>query len=167
MKIVGVDSLIFGVDDVAGSARLLTDYGLTPMQSSESGGRFEAIDSTSVVIAHESDASLPAPPSLGCRLRKTMMGVANTATLEAIAAEFCRDRDVHYLDDGSIESIDDANFAIGFQVSVRREFVLQGEFSNAPERTCSGRSIALVFCHQPPLSARERCRTSHTSYLTS
>ncbi|MGV7218019.1 hypothetical protein [Bradyrhizobium sp. UFLA05-112] len=59
------------------------------------------------------------------------MGVANMATLDAIATELRRDRDVHYLDDGSIESIDDADFAIGFQVSVRREFVLQGEFSNA------------------------------------
>ncbi|MGV7218020.1 hypothetical protein [Bradyrhizobium sp. UFLA05-112] len=42
MKIVGLDSLIFGVDDVAGAARFLTDYGLTPMQGSERGGRFVA-----------------------------------------------------------------------------------------------------------------------------
>ncbi|WP_245288079.1 hypothetical protein [Bradyrhizobium sp. Ec3.3] len=46
MKIVGLDSLIFGVEDVAGSARFLTDYGLTPVQGTEIGDRFEAIDGT-------------------------------------------------------------------------------------------------------------------------
>ncbi len=60
------------------------------------------------------------------------MGVANMATLDTIAAELRRDRDVRYLDDGSIGSIDDADFVIGFQISVRREFVVMGEFSNAP-----------------------------------
>ena len=67
MKIVGLDSLIFGVDDVAGAARFLIDYGLTPVDVSDAGGRFEAIDGTSVVIAREDNPRLPAPPAPGCR----------------------------------------------------------------------------------------------------
>jgi catechol 2,3-dioxygenase-like lactoylglutathione lyase family enzyme len=132
MKIIGLDSLIFGVDDIEGAARFLTDYGLTPVQVSDRGGRFEAIDGTSVVIARDDDPHLPPPPVAGCRLRKTVMGVADPATLKAIGAELRRDREVRFLEDGSIESVDDANFAIGFQVSVRRPFMLPGEISNAP-----------------------------------
>ena len=61
-----------------------------------------------------------------------MMGVADNATLQAIAAELRRDREVRILPDGSIESIDDSNFVIGFRVTVRRPFALPGEISNAP-----------------------------------
>ena len=46
MRITGSGDLVFGVDDVAGAARYLTDYGLTPVNASETGGRFEAIDGT-------------------------------------------------------------------------------------------------------------------------
>ncbi|MCP3460630.1 VOC family protein [Bradyrhizobium sp. CCGUVB23] len=102
------------------------------MHGTEIGDRFEAIDGTSVVIAHERNPLLPTPPSPGYRLRKTVVGVTNMATLDTIAAELRRDRDVRYLDDGSIEPIDDAHFVIGFQISVRRRFVVMGEFSNAP-----------------------------------
>ena len=132
MKIVGLDSLIFGVDDVPGAARFLIDYGLTPVDVSDAGGRFEAMDGTSVVIARDDNPRLPAAPASGCRLRKTVMGVADSATLQAIAAELRRDREVRSLPDGSIESIDNSNFVIGFRVTARRPFVLPGEVSNAP-----------------------------------
>ncbi|MBZ0163125.1 MAG: VOC family protein [Notoacmeibacter sp.] len=132
MKIVGLDNLIFGVDNVADSARFLADYGLTPVDVTDRGGRFEAIDGTSVEIAHQSDTRLPAAPAPGCRLRKTVMGTADAATIDAIAAELSRDREVKRLPDGSIESVDDSGFVIGFQVTVRRPFSLAGEISNAP-----------------------------------
>ncbi|CCE10722.1 putative glyoxalase (dioxygenase domain) [Bradyrhizobium sp. STM 3843] len=132
MKIVGLESLIFGVDDVRGAARFLVDYGLTPVDVSDRRGRFEAIDGTAVVIARQDDPALPPGPVPGCRLRKTVMGVADDATLGAIAAELRRDREVRRLPDGSIESIDDSGFVIGFQLAARRPFVLAGEISNAP-----------------------------------
>ena len=39
MKIVGLDSLIFGVDDVRNTARFLADYGLTPVDVSDAGAK--------------------------------------------------------------------------------------------------------------------------------
>ncbi len=132
MKIVGLDALIFGVDDVPATSRFLVDYGLTPTNASAAGGRFEALDGTAAVIAREDNPALPSPPAPGCRLRKTVMGVADVATLEAISAELRRDREVRRFPDGSIESVDDSNFVIGFQVTVRKPLVLPGEISNAP-----------------------------------
>ncbi|CAL77471.1 putative glyoxalase (dioxygenase domain) [Bradyrhizobium sp. ORS 278] len=132
MKIFGLESLIFAVDDVRGAARFLVDYGLTAVDVSERGGRFEAMDGTAVVIARQDEPSLPPGPTPGCRLRKTVMGVADEITLGAIAAELRRDREVRRLPDGSIESIDDCGFVIGFQLTARRPFVLAGEISNAP-----------------------------------
>jgi len=128
MNIIGPDSLVFGVDDVDGCAEYFTDYGLTPAGD----GRFEALDGTSVVITPKGDASLPAPLETGSMLRKTVYGVADKATLDAIASELGKDREVRQMSDGSLETVDDSGFALGFQVTVRRELSLPGESVNAP-----------------------------------
>lgn len=128
MNIIGPDSLIFGVDDVDGCARYFTDYGLEPVGN----GRFEALDGTSVVIKPRDDASLPAPLHTGSMLRKTVYGVADQATLDAIAAELSTDREVRTLDDGSLETSDDVGFVLGFQLTVRKEISLPGEAVNSP-----------------------------------
>jgi catechol 2,3-dioxygenase-like lactoylglutathione lyase family enzyme len=65
-------------------------------------------------------------------LRKTVYGVADQATLNAIAAELGSDRTVKTLDDGSLETVDDLGFALGFQVTVRRKISLPTELVNSP-----------------------------------
>lgn len=129
MHIFGPDALVFGVDDVTACAQFLTDYGLHPRDA----GRFEALDGTYVMILARDDPSLP-PPFLGTAsmLRKTVYGVADAATLNAIAAELGRDRVIKHMSDGSIESVDDMGFVLGFQVSIRRPIHMPSERVNAP-----------------------------------
>src|ERR1019366_6096425 len=103
MNITGLDALIFGVDDVAGCSQYLIDYGLGPVRANADGGRFEALDGTAVVLARTGDPSLPPALSTGCMLRKTVFGVADDATLQAIATELRKDREVKQLADGSLE----------------------------------------------------------------
>jgi catechol 2,3-dioxygenase-like lactoylglutathione lyase family enzyme len=128
MNIIGPDSLVFGVDDVDGCTQYFTDYGLIPAGD----GRFEALDGTSVVIRPRNDASLPAPLESASMLRKTVYGVADQATLNAIAAELGSDRTVKTLDDGSLDTVDDLGFALGFQVTVRKKISLPTELVNSP-----------------------------------
>ncbi len=128
MNIIGPDTLVFGVDDIAACATYLEDYGL----EHTGGGRFEALDGTAIVIAGKDDASLP--PSLGTAsmLRKTIYGCADQATVDAITAELKKDREVKRFPGGAIESVDDMGFALGFQVTVRRQLQLPAETVNAP-----------------------------------
>ena len=128
MNIIGLDALLFAVDDLEACAQYLCDYGL----KDAGGGRFEAMDGTAIVLAREDDPSLPVPPRPGCRLRRTVMGVATRSDLDAIAAELRRDRDVRECADGSIESVDDEGFAIAFQISARHPFEKAAELANAP-----------------------------------
>ncbi|HSV34242.1 MAG TPA: VOC family protein [Ramlibacter sp.] len=132
MNIIGPDALVFGVDDVAACAQYLTDYGLDPVGVTAAGGRFEAIDGTAVVIAHKDDASLPPSMGTSTMLRKTVYGVADEATIDAIAAELMRDREVRKLADGSIEAVDDMGFMLGFQLTVRKPIAVPAEIVNAP-----------------------------------
>ncbi|WP_322093368.1 VOC family protein [Paraburkholderia bannensis] len=138
MNIIGPDCLVFGVDDVAACSQYLVDYGLLPVAANQdadgarAGGRFEALDGTCIEIRRADDTRLP--PSLGTAslLRKTVHGVADAATLEQIAAELRKDREVRTLADGSLESTDDMGFTLGFQISVRRPLSLAAETINAP-----------------------------------
>jgi len=161
MKIVGLDSIIFGVDDIAACATFLTDYGLIPVNVTADGGRFEALDGTSVVLMPSSDTTLPPGPN-GCKMRKTVMGVADAATLDAIAAELGKDRAVIQLADGSLESTDDSGFVIGFQITVRKPLPLAGEIANVPgapiQRPVNHRAV------KPELGAIHPRTLSHIVY---
>jgi catechol 2,3-dioxygenase-like lactoylglutathione lyase family enzyme len=129
MNIVGPDTLIFGVDDVAFSEQFLVDYGL----SAVGNGHFVALDGTGVIIRHREDSSLPAwdLPTANM-LRKTIYGVKDVSVLEQIRREFETDREVKVLPDGSLELVDDLGFALGFQVTVRKAIDLAAERVNAP-----------------------------------
>jgi len=132
MNIIGPDALVFGVDDVLAANQYLIDYGLLPVNNNENGGRFEALDGTCIIIARKDDPSLPAPLPTGAMLRKTVYGVDNQATLDKIVAELSTDREVTFLEDGSIQVEDNSGFVLGFQVTIRREFEAVGEFVNSP-----------------------------------
>ncbi|MFK8043439.1 VOC family protein [Congregibacter sp.] len=128
MNIVGPDALIFGVDDVEACTQFLLDYGLDAV----GGGRFEALDGTAVIIGDKEDSSLPPALQTGSMLRKTVYGVADQATLDAIEAELSKDREVKTLDDGSLEAVDDTGFVLGFQLTMRKHLNLPAVTSNVP-----------------------------------
>jgi catechol 2,3-dioxygenase-like lactoylglutathione lyase family enzyme len=132
MNIIGLDALIFGVDDIQACSDCLRDYGLTPVEVDAQGGRFEALDGTSIIIRPADDAHLP--PSIGPApsLRETVYGVASAADLDAIAQELGRDREVSSDANGVLHSVDDMGFAIAFQVTVRRPFSASADLTNAP-----------------------------------
>lgn len=132
MNIIGPDFLVFGVDDVAGCAAYLTDFGLKPVDVTEKGGRFEALDGTGLIVRHRSDTSLPPPLPTTAMLRQQIIGVSATEDLDAIEAEISKDRRVTRLADGSIEFKDDHGFELKFQVTVRRPLNLPAERINAP-----------------------------------
>jgi catechol 2,3-dioxygenase-like lactoylglutathione lyase family enzyme len=132
MKIVGPDALLFGVDNIPEGAKFLTDYGLQPVDVGAGGGRFQALDGTYVELREKADPSLPPPMGPASKLRKTLYGVADSETLRAVAEELAKDREVRQLDDGSIETMDDMGFVLGFQRTVRRKFNAPPERVNSP-----------------------------------
>ena len=128
MNIIGPDSVIFGVDDMAACQQYLTDFGLTPAGEHE----FETLEGTSVIIYPRDDSRLPPPLATDTMLRKVIYGVADAQTVDDIAEELGKDREIKRLDDGSIETVDDLGFVLGFQVTKRHALSLPGERINSP-----------------------------------
>ena len=127
MNIIGLDALVFGVDDLPASRQYLIDYGLKDAGE----GRFEALDGTAVVLRTKDDPTLPAGLGTASMLRETVYGVADAATLDALEAELRRDREVTRRD-GVLRCADDMGFALAFQVTLRRPLSLPAESVNAP-----------------------------------
>ncbi len=73
MNIIGLDALIFGVDDIQACTHCLRDYGLLPVDVDSEGGRFEALDGTAVIIRRADDARLPAAIGPAPRFVKPFM----------------------------------------------------------------------------------------------
>lgn len=128
MNIIGPDKIVFGVDDLATCQQFVIDYGLTQQDDYN----YVALDGTGIEIRQMDDPSLPTALPTSTMLRKTIYGVADQATVDAIHAELSKDREVKTLQDGSIEAIDDLGFVIGFQITIRTELDLPAEMVNAP-----------------------------------
>ena len=128
MNIIGPDKIVFGVDDVATCQQFVIDYGLVQQDDYN----YVALDGTGIEIRQIDDPSLPAALPTSTMLRKTIYGVADQATVDAIYVELSKDREVKTLEDGSIETVDDLGFTIGFQITIRKELDLPAEMVNAP-----------------------------------
>jgi len=132
MNIIGPDELLFGVEDREACSRYLLDYGLAKIGDDAECTRFEALDGTAIELRSASDATLPPATSGKSMLRETIYGVADDASLDAIAAELQKDRTVARLQDGSITCVDDMGFALRFRRTTRRSFTAEPDLTNAP-----------------------------------
>ena len=132
MNIIGPDAVVFAVDDIEAAARYMTDFGLRDAGPVRDGRLFETLDGTGVILVDARAADCPAPLSPTNKARKIVYGVADAASLEAIAAELGKDREVRRLADGALEALDDMGIPLVFQLTRRREISLPAEAINAP-----------------------------------
>jgi catechol 2,3-dioxygenase-like lactoylglutathione lyase family enzyme len=85
-----------------------------------------------VTLRHASNPTLPPPTSAKSLLRETIYGVDTEASVDAIAAELGKDREVARAPDGSITCFDDMGFALQFRPTRRRRYNAAPDLTNAP-----------------------------------
>jgi len=119
MKIVGVEALIYGSEDVAAATRFHEDWGLELVEKGAAGADFTLPDRTTVHVRAIDDAALPPASVPGSTVREVIWGVADAASLDAIGAELARDREVTTDVAGTLHSVDDLGYRIGFRLTLR------------------------------------------------
>ncbi|KKB61857.1 glyoxalase [Robbsia andropogonis] len=165
MNIIGLEFLVFGVDDLAGSRQYLLDYGLEERHyDSERGGIFTALDGTGLILRPADDPALPPLPPKAATpsLRETVYGVKDRQTLAAIHENLAVDRDVTIDECGTVHSIDDAGFGIGFMVTKRHTYEARHLGFNVPGQP-PGR--ALNDCAANPEEIIKPRTLSHVVYF--
>jgi catechol 2,3-dioxygenase-like lactoylglutathione lyase family enzyme len=115
MAIIGIESLVYGVDDVARATRFFDDFGLIAERRDEKGADFRLGEGSSVLIRAMDDPSLPPPWQKGPGPRELVWGVDSRAALDAISDDMARDRETRRDNDGTVHTIDDAGLRIGFR----------------------------------------------------
>jgi catechol 2,3-dioxygenase-like lactoylglutathione lyase family enzyme len=119
VNIIGLDQLVFGVLDFDGAVSMAHDFGLNLAEEGPGYKVFEALDGTSMKIVHWEDPSLPAANASAPNIREAVYGVQDQATLDALKAELSKDRVVTVDDKGALHTVDDDDYAIAFQITVR------------------------------------------------
>jgi hypothetical protein len=114
MPIERIETLTYGVADMAAGVRYWDDIGLEKIESGAKGATFKTPTNQYVFLRDMNDASLPKAPEEGPTMREPVWGVDSTVTLEKIAAELSKDRDVTRTPDGILHSRDETGFAIAF-----------------------------------------------------
>lgn len=133
MSILGVESVVFGVTDVAEHARFWTDFGLPVERISGDEAVFRLASGSRVVVLAHGDARLPSPdPFPGDGLKETVWGVDTVEALEAIAASLATEVAVTREADGTVHAVCPDGQPIALRVWEKRRFVSEASPVNTP-----------------------------------
>lgn len=133
MSILGVESVIFGVSDLAEHTRFWTDFGLPVESVSDTQAVFRLASGSRVVIVRHGDGRLPVPdPYAGDGVKETVWGVDCQASLDRIAASLAHEVDVTHDEDGTVRCVCPDGQPIALRVWGKRPVVSEASPVNTP-----------------------------------
>jgi catechol 2,3-dioxygenase-like lactoylglutathione lyase family enzyme len=133
MSILGVESVVFGVANVAEHARFWTDFGLPVEHIGETEAVFRLMSGSRVIVVAHGDPRLPAPdPFPGDGVKETVWGVDTQDALDLIAASLASEVTVTKGADGTIRCVCPDGQPLGFRVWDKRPVVSETSPVNTP-----------------------------------
>jgi len=133
MSILGVESVIFGVDDIETCVRFWHDFGLTPVASSAEESVFEVQSGSRIIVRKGDDASLPSRNFDGNGVRVTIWGVDTQPHLEALVKRIEADTEVRREADGSAFFQAPDGQHLGLRLWKKRPVISRPDAVNAPD----------------------------------
>ena len=117
MSLVGIESVIYGIEDFDAGKKFWTDFGLK-LASDEAGQTvFQTVEGATVVLRPADDPSLPEPVVDGPTVREVIWGVDTPAALDALADKLAADQEIRRDDDGTVHFKDPQGYTMGLRVS--------------------------------------------------
>jgi catechol 2,3-dioxygenase-like lactoylglutathione lyase family enzyme len=131
MSIVGLDEATLTAESVDEARRYLTDFGLVEAPADGGYPLFVAMDNTGLRVAPMDANDLPPPVTAGPNVREIVWGVKDADSLEQLAKELSRDREVRW--DGSIlRTTDIDGNPLAFRVTRRQPLATSPSLVNVP-----------------------------------
>lgn len=132
MAIIGIESLIYGVPDVAESTRFFDDFGLKQVPGDANSSRFVLPEGSHVILRHIDDPALPASDIVGHGVREVIWGVDTPGALQRLASSLGADRKLRVDSDGTVHFLTDTGIAMGLRLYAKKPVVSAPELNNAP-----------------------------------
>ena len=134
MAIVGIESLVYGVQNVETSRRYFEDFGLRLVSDDGAAAVFRLPEGSSVIVRHRGDAALPTSDMVGDGVREVIWGVDRADSLETLVAGLSGDREVRRDADGTARFVTDFGVAMGLRRFEKKPVVSAPDPLNAPGR---------------------------------
>jgi catechol 2,3-dioxygenase-like lactoylglutathione lyase family enzyme len=134
MAILGVESVVFGVEDLELCTRFWDDFGLVPVSRTADESVFEVASGSKVVVRRKDDPRLPRAWFEGPGIRETVWGVDTQESLEKLVAGLARDREVRRDADGTVHFEADDGMTLALRVWQKRTVTSVPDRVNSPGR---------------------------------
>jgi catechol 2,3-dioxygenase-like lactoylglutathione lyase family enzyme len=131
LAILGIESLVYGVDDIPTCSRFWHDFGLIPMSRSDRESIFELPSGSRVVVRARHDCGVTEWFE-GNGAKLVVWGVDTEKNLESLVAGLERDRDVRRDPDGTAFTVGDDGIPFALRVWNKRSVVSAPDLVNAP-----------------------------------
>jgi catechol 2,3-dioxygenase-like lactoylglutathione lyase family enzyme len=132
MNILGLESITFGVDDLATARRFWNDFGLSEAENGADGAIFETREKATIVVRAIDDPDLAPAPVEGNTAREFTWGLETQEEVDAIAEELSKDRQITWSDDDAVHAVDPVGYGIAFKVSRREAVAPEPQEINTP-----------------------------------
>ena len=151
MAISRVESLVYGVADMVAGIRYYENWGLEAVEQGAKGALFKTPAGQTIRLLPIDDPALPpAPDGDHSTLRQTVWGVDSADDLETLGAEVSKDRDVVSAADGTLSTVDESGFSIGFAITQPGEVKAEPPSVNLNENSRRlNKAVASVAKAQP------------------
>ncbi len=132
MPIIGVETALYGVEDLAAGTKFFEDFGLSLFHKSDTESHFKLEEGSNVILRPIDDPSIPASKYVGTGVKETVWGVDSEASLEALAKDLARDRELCRDADGTVHFLSDCGMALALRVFNRKKVTYAPDPINAP-----------------------------------
>ncbi|PZU11009.1 VOC family protein [Sphingomonas sp.] len=133
MAILGIESVVYGVDDVALCTRFWDDYGLVRADRSIDEPVWELPSGSRIIVRAIDDPDLPPAHFQGSGVRECFLGVDTAENLEKLVARIAVDREVWRDADGTAHFIDPDGNPMGLRIWAKRPVMCRPDPVNAPD----------------------------------
>ena len=141
MAILRIERVVYGVTDLAECSRFFTDFGLELVTDAEPADKdrpatvFRTQAGQEIELRPHDDPDLPPAPEPGSTVREVVWGVDTREALDALATDLTRDREVRRDPDGSLHTLDETGYGLGFQLAKVTETASDGGADNTHGQT--------------------------------
>jgi catechol 2,3-dioxygenase-like lactoylglutathione lyase family enzyme len=133
VSILGIESVVFGVEDLGEHTRFWTDFGLSLEHGGDRESVFRLPSGSRVILYRHGDPRLPAPdPFPGDGIKETVWGVADQAALDRYAASLATEVAVRTDADGTVRCVCPDGQPIALRLWTKRQFVSEASPVNTP-----------------------------------
>ncbi|MFG2965597.1 VOC family protein [Streptomyces sp. NPDC048288] len=131
MGIQRIESVTYGIDDLAVCARFFDDFGLYQLELTDEHAVFETRTGQTLHLDTLPGPLLPAPVEDGPTLREVVWGVDTPEELERLVTSAGRDREVRESADGVHHTVDETGFGVGLTLARPRPAPVEPRPANA------------------------------------